>query len=117
MDELINLNAIASIKDFVLVEGHASFNEEQLQEIEASLNWDDRLQRGLLSLEAEVQTLTNQVSEQGTNISAKDARIAELEAVIPANEPAEGSLQVVKRNRCQHRFASCEFLWCCHQCM
>ena len=37
-----------------------------------------------------------EVSEQGTNISAKDARIAELEAVIPANEPAEGSLQVVK---------------------
>ena len=96
MDELINLNAIASIKDFVLVEGHASFNEEQLQEIEASLELGRQAAERVTQLEAEVQTLTNQVSEQGTNISAKDARIAELEAVIPANEPAEGSLQVVK---------------------
>lgn len=96
MDELINLNAIASIKDFVLVEGSASFNEEQLQDIEATLESGRQAVERATQLEAEVQTLTDKVSEQETNLSAKDARIAELEAVIPAEKPAENNLQVNK---------------------
>lgn len=96
MDELTNLNAIASIKDFVLVEGSASFNEEQLQDIEATLESGRQAVERATQLEAEVQTLTDKVSEQETNLSAKDARIAELEAVIPAEKPAENNLQVNK---------------------
>ena len=96
MNELINLNAIASIKDFVLVEGSASFNEEQLQDIEATLESGRQAVERATQLEAEVQTLTDKVSEQETNLSAKDARIAELEAVIPTEKPAENNLQVNK---------------------
>ena len=96
MDEFTNLNAIASIKDFVLVDGSASFNEEQLRDIEASLESGRQAVERVTQLEAEAQTLTDKVSEQETNLSAKDARIAELEAVIPAGKPAEDSLQVNK---------------------
>lgn len=96
MEDLTNLNAIASIKDFVLVDGSASFNEEQLREIEASLESGRQAAERVTQLEAEVQTLKDQVSEQETNISAKDARIAELEAVIPVDKPAENSLKVTK---------------------
>lgn len=84
MSSLKNLNQIASVKDFVITEGQASFNEGQLQDIEAALVVGAQASEKVTQLEAEKTTLTETVSANEAAISAKDARITELETNLAA---------------------------------
>lgn len=84
MSELKNLNKIESVKDFVITEGQASFNEGQLEDIEAVLVVGAQASERVTQLEAEKTTLTETVSANETAISAKDARITELETNLAA---------------------------------
>jgi protease-4 len=84
MNELKNLNAIASVKDFEVLDGHASFNEGQLEDIEAALVVGAQASEKVTQLEADKTTLTETVSANETAISAKDARITELETNLAA---------------------------------
>lgn len=84
MSELKHLNKIESVKDFVVTEGQASFNEGQLEDIEAALVVGAQASEKVTQLEAEKTTLTETVSANETAISAKDARITELETSLAA---------------------------------
>jgi ClpP class serine protease len=91
MDGLTHLNSIASISDFEVVDGHASFNEEQLADI------DQQLGIGNASIEREAQ-LTAENTSLSETITARDARIVELETAlndISGNDAADTSASVV----------------------
>lgn len=84
MNELKNLNAIASVKDFEVLDGHASFNEDQLTEIDAQIGLGQQAIEQTTQLQGEVATLKETVSAHEATISAKDARIQELESSLAA---------------------------------
>lgn len=84
MNELKNLNAIASVKDFEVLDGHASFNEDQLTDIDAQIGVGQKAIESVTQLEGEIVTLKETVSTHEATISAKDARIQELETSLEA---------------------------------
>lgn len=77
MEGLKNLNKIQSISGFEVAEGHASFNEEQLNDIEQELANGAQATERVTELEGENSTLTATVAE-------RDARITELENALEA---------------------------------
>lgn len=97
MDHLNNLNNIESVRDFVVSEGQAYFNEDQLQDIESALNNGAQAMTQVETLTAENENLRNDIAE-------RDNRIAELEAAIGGdrtqaavesavvNKPTDGTL-------------------------
>lgn len=98
MPELKNLNAIGSLRDFVVTDGQTSFNEAQLSDIE------DTLATGAAAA-AQVTTLTNQntalAGEKTTltgDLQKKETRISELETALEAatNGAADTSATIVK---------------------
>lgn len=92
MNELNNLNTIASVAAFEVIDGHASFNEEQLTEIDAQLGVGNAALERVLQLEAENASLTE-------TIATRDSRITELEATLTSvteNTPAVPSAVVSK---------------------
>ena len=72
-----NLNQIDSIRDFELQDGQASFNEQQLSDIDAALQAGTTASRQVTTLQAENSTLTE-------TVATKDARITELESALEA---------------------------------
>lgn len=75
MDGLTNLNRIQSISGFEVVDGYASFNEEQLNEIEQELANGAAAQSRVAQLETDIAT-------QAEAIQANQTRIAELERAL-----------------------------------
>lgn len=75
MDQLTNLNNIESVRDFEVTEGQASFNEQQLQDIESALAAGTQAASQVVTLTSENNTLRN-------DVTARDNRIAELEAAL-----------------------------------
>lgn len=118
MGELTNLNNIQSINGFEVVEGQASFNEDQLREIEAALENGRLATERVTQLEAENTTLKGTVSAHETTIQANNSRIAELEAALNNNQAADDSAIIVtetdggqpkeKANNLSEAFKTCE---------
>lgn len=75
MEQLTNLNNIESVRDFEVTEGQASFNEQQLQDIESALAAGTQAASQVVTLTSENNTLRN-------DVAARDNRIAELEAAL-----------------------------------
>ncbi|MCK9627713.1 MAG: S49 family peptidase [Bacteroidales bacterium] len=75
MEQLTNLNNIESVRDFEVTEGQASFNEQQLQDIESALAAGTQAASQVVTLTSENNTLRN-------DVTARDNRIAELEAAL-----------------------------------
>lgn len=71
------LNGINPISGFEMVDGYASFNDEQLSEIESALL------AGSQAI-ARSQTLDGQIAILNSSITAKDSRITELESSLAA---------------------------------
>lgn len=72
-----NLNQIESIRDFELQDGQASFNEQQLSDIDAALQSGTTASGQVTTLQAENSTLTE-------TVATRDARITELETALAA---------------------------------
>lgn len=77
MSGLTNLNRIQSINGFEVIDGHASFNEEQLNDIEQELTNGAQATAAVATLEQQNNTLTQTVAQ-------RDARIQELENALAA---------------------------------
>lgn len=77
MQDLKHLNKIQSVKDFVVTDGQASFNEDQLAEIDAALESGNEAIEQVTQLQTEVQTLKD-------TVATKDTRITELETALEA---------------------------------
>lgn len=77
MNELTNLNNIQSISGFEVIDGHASFNEEQLTDIDQELANGAQATARVAELEQQNNTITETVAE-------RDARITELENALAA---------------------------------
>lgn len=82
MPKLNYLNEIESIRDFILVDGQASFNEQQLSDI------DQRLSEGAIASGKvdELQSSNNKLTDENSNLTKqleeKETRINELEAAL-----------------------------------
>lgn len=88
-----NLNKIASVGVFETLDGQASFNEQQLNDIEALLQTGNTAQEQITTLQTDNATLSDQVSK-------KEARISELEAALAAtqNGGADDTAEAVIKN-------------------
>ena len=93
MNELTNLNAIESIRDFVVEDGSASFNEEQLQDIEASLATGNQATIRVSELETEMNNMRDTATLNQQTIEARDARIAELETALETASNKEAVIE------------------------
>jgi ClpP class serine protease len=91
MDGLTNLNNIQSISGFEVVDGHASFNEEQLNDIEQELANGAQATERVTELEQQNTTLTETVTQ-------RDTRITELESALTSalGDNADDSASVEK---------------------
>ncbi len=92
MEQLTNLNNIESVRDFEVTEGQASFNEQQLQDIESALAAGTQAA-------SQVETLTSENNTLRNDVTAKDNRIAELEAALASDsgQAADVSAVVTKK--------------------
>lgn len=77
MNELTHLNNIQSISGFEVIDGHASFNEEQLTDINQELANGAQATARVAELEQQNNTLTDTVAQ-------RDTRITELENALAA---------------------------------
>lgn len=75
MNGLINLNKIQSITGLELVDGHASLNEDQLNDIEQELANGNQAQ-------SRVPELENQVNSLSSDVASRNSRISELESAL-----------------------------------
>lgn len=82
MPNLTNLNQIESIKDFAMVDGQASFNEQQLSDIEQRLSEGAEASRNLAEQQSTVSTLTKEKETLTQELGEKNTRINELEAAL-----------------------------------
>lgn len=82
MPNLTNLNQIESIKDFAMVDGQASFNEQQLSDIEQRLSEGAEASRNLAEQQSTVSTLTKEKETLTQELGQKNTRINELEAAL-----------------------------------
>lgn len=82
MPNLTNLNQIESIKDFAMVDGQASFNEQQLSDIEQRLSEGAEASRNLAEQQNTVSTLTKEKETLTQELGEKNSRINELEAAL-----------------------------------
>lgn len=91
MSKFKNLNKIQSINEFEIVDGHASFNEDQLADIDQELSTGANATGRVSELEARNTSLTNTLSE-------RDARILELETALSEalGDDSDESSQVTK---------------------
>lgn len=91
MAELTHLNNIQSVSGFETIDGQASFNEEQLNDINQELANGAIATERVAVLESENTTLTETVSQ-------RDARIIELESALEAaiGDNSDGSAGVKK---------------------
>lgn len=84
MPDLINLNQIESIRDFALVDDQASFNSQQLDEIEQRLSQGATASARVSELEGSVTSLTKEKETLKNELQQKDARVLELENALEA---------------------------------
>lgn len=84
MPELTNLNQIESIRDFALVDGQASFNTQQLDEIEQRLAEGATASARVTELDGSVTSLTKEKDTLKEELQQKDARVLELENALEA---------------------------------
>lgn len=82
MPNLTNLNQIESIKDFAMVDGQASFNEQQLSDIEQRLSEGAEASRSLAEQQSTVSNLTQEKETLTQELGQKNTRINELEAAL-----------------------------------
>lgn len=82
MPNLTNLNQIESIKDFAMVDGQASFNEQQLSDIEQRLSEGAEASRSLAEQQSTVSNLTQEKETLTQELGQKNTRITELEAAL-----------------------------------
>lgn len=93
MNQLTNLNAIESIHDFVVEDGSASFNEEQLQDIENALAAGNQAVTRVSELESEMNTMRDTATLNQQTIEARDARIAELETALETASNKDAAIE------------------------
>lgn len=76
MNELTNLNNIQSISGFEVVDGHASFNEEQLTDINQELANGAQATARVAELEQQNNTLSGTVTQRETRITELENALA-----------------------------------------
>lgn len=113
MEDLVNLNAIESVAGFETADGHASFNEAQLTDIDSQLAIGAEAISRVTVLEGENTTLSDTVAQ-------RDARIVELETALASAlgddsaDPAlvvkttDGKITPKKDNSLASAFQACE---------
>lgn len=82
MPNLTNLNQIDSIRDFAMVDGQASFNEQQLSDIEQRLSDGVEASQRLAEHQNTVTELTKEKETMTQELGQKTARITELESAL-----------------------------------
>lgn len=95
------LNGIKPISGFEMVDGYASFNDEQLSEIESALV------AGSQAI-ARAQTLDGQIATLNSSITEKDSRITELESSLAAALGDNADSSAVVNNQTDAGSASTE---------
>lgn len=99
MPELINLNAIESLKDFVVTEGQTSFNEAQLSDIEEALATGAAATAQVTDLTNQNTSLTTDKISLNDELQQKVSRISELETALEAaNNGAADSTASISKN-------------------
>ncbi len=84
MPELTNLNEIESIRDFALVDGQASFNTEQLNDIEAALSQGATAALQSTAIAGQLTELTSERDTLSNDLQQRNTRITELETALAA---------------------------------
>lgn len=84
MPELTNLNAIESIRDFALVDNQASFNMDQLKDMEQKLSEGATAAQRVTELEGQATKQTEEINALSITIQQRDTRITELETALQA---------------------------------